>query len=202
MVKNKWEKSLFILPVLYFAGWFRGSVSFVFHDYIYILPSILILLAITYLTVWMNRLHTLLSVSNVSDLYLNFLVVSKVRASSCLFLIALVIAELIPLIAYPFVYIIGVFLSVSVFSKYKRSDAVAIKDFLLREEGGYKNLTCYHFLNGELISEYASSVDNYTCSDEWNNDCVINPATGLPMIGGVDTDGNSYGSSSSQYRDY
>ena len=105
MVKNKWEKSLFILPVLYFAGWFRGSVSFVFHDYIYILPSILILFAITYLTVWMNRLHTLLSVSNISDLYLNFLVISKVRASASLFLIALVIAELIPLIAYPFVYI-------------------------------------------------------------------------------------------------
>lgn len=196
MVKNKWEKSLFILPVLYFAGWFRGSVSFVFHDYIYILPSILILFAITYLTVWMNRLHTLLSVSNISDLYLNFLVISKVRASASLFLIALVIAELIPLIAYPFVYIVGVFLSVSVFSKYKRLDAVAIKEFLLRNENSYKDLTCYQFLNGDLIGEYTNNFDNDTCSDEWSSGCVINPATGLPMIGGisgVDVNGNTYG---------
>nr|ULG15885.1 hypothetical protein 591p_00033 [Serratia proteamaculans] len=109
MVKNKWGKSLFILPFLYFAGWFRGSVSFVFHDYIYIIPSVLILLVITYLTVWMNRLYTLLSVSGINELYVNSLVVSKVRASVSLFLIVLVIAELTPLIAYPFVYMVGFF---------------------------------------------------------------------------------------------
>lgn len=205
MVKNKWEKSLFVLPFLYFSGWFRGTLSFVLHDYIYIFPSIVILFAITYLTVWMNRLRNLLSVSDISEVFLNLLVISKVKVSVSLFIIALIIAELTPLIAYPFIYMVGVFVSIYSFSKYKRLDAVAVKGFLLKNESSFKDLKCYQLLNGELVSEYTNSFDNHTCSDDWNNGCIINPATGLPMIGGVggvDVNGDTYGVNSQGHNRY
>lgn len=53
-----------------------------------------------------------------------------------------------------------------------------------------------------LLGIYDSDSESYSSDSHWTNttdDTQINPATGLPMIGGVDVAGNPFGTDLSDY---
>ncbi|HBC0148611.1 TPA: hypothetical protein JDC18_003555 [Salmonella enterica subsp. houtenae] len=196
MEKNKLKVRFLFLPFIYFLVWLRCSIVFCSYSWLYAAPSLLILFLLVFLTFWYYRLERMLAISDVGWGYLKPLVNFKLGFAVCIFLLCTLSAELLPLIAYPFVFIIGAVASFIGFSKAKGRDFIAIKDILLT--GGESNIDviCYRILSGEIVAEHASEGSQLTNYDLSNNSLDVNPATGLPMVDGsksVDVRGNPYG---------
>ena len=138
----------------------------------------------------------MLAISDVGWGYLNPLVNFKLGFAVFIFLFCALSAELLPLIAYPFAFIIGLIASFIGFSKAKGRDFIAIKDVLLKGGASNIDVICYRILSGEVVAEHASEGSKLTNYDLSNNSLDVNPATGLPMVDGsksVDVRGNPYG---------
>jgi hypothetical protein len=204
MVKSKWKNSVLLLPLLYFMAWLRGTYIFVSYDWVYLIPSVLIFIAALYLTMWIIRMRAWLSSSEVGDVFLASFMIGKSRLSVMLFLSFWFVSELTPLIAYPAIYIAGVIVSFYAFLNYRKQDVIAAKDLLINDGSRCNDITCYKLLSGEGGASY-STTGNNTSLNESNEYEVVNPATGLPMIGGmggVDTSGVPYAINTNQHHNY
>lgn len=204
MAKNKSRNRVLLLPILFVIAWFYGALNFVVYDWIYLIPALFILLVIIYLSVWTFRLRRWLSLSKAPEQLLNSIMIGKIKISVFLFLAFWVVSALVPPIAYPVIYIAGVFVSFSAFSNYRRQDVVQIKELLLKDEHSCDELKCFKILCGGITTAY-SVTDGDVSAAESNEGRVVNPTTGLPMIGGmsgVDTGGNPYGINSNQDNNY
>ncbi|HCM9448605.1 TPA: hypothetical protein N5N83_004376 [Enterobacter bugandensis] len=196
MVRNKLNIRFMFLLSLYFLVWLRGTIAFCSYSWLYTVPALLILSALMFISLWCYRLDRMLALSDVGGVYLNLVVNFKLRVAVITFLFFALGAQLLPLIVYPFIFLIGVAVSFIAFSKSKRKDVFAIRDLLLKEDANNIDITCYRILTGEIITEHPSNNDQLIKHDLSNNSMDVNPATGLPVVGAsksVDVSGNPYG---------
>lgn len=196
MERNKLKILFLFLPFLYVLVWLRCSVVFCSYSWLYAAPSLLILFLLMLLTLWYYRLERMLGISDVGWGYLNPLVNFKLGFAVFIFLSCTLSAELLPLMACPFVFIIGVISSSIVFYKAKGRDFIAIKEGLLK--GGASNIDAigYQILSGDVVAEYILVGSLLTNHDLSNISVDVNPVTGLPMVNGsksVDVRGDPYG---------
>lgn len=196
MVRNKLNIRFMFLPSLYFLVWLRGTIAFCSYSWLYTVPALLILSVLMFISLWCYRLDRMLALSNVGGVYLNLVVNFKLRVAVIIFVFFALGAQLLPLIVYPLIFLIGVAVSFIAFSKSKRKDVFAIRDLLLKEDANNNDIACYRILSGEIITEHASNNAQLIKYDLSNNSMDVNPATGLPMVGAsksVDVSGNPYG---------
>ncbi|EAW2451569.1 hypothetical protein AHU44_22855 [Salmonella enterica subsp. diarizonae] len=138
----------------------------------------------------------MLALSDVGCVYLNSVVNFKLRIAVITFVFFALGAQLLPLIVYPFIFLIGVAVSFIAFSKSKRKDVLAIRELLLKEDASNIDIACYRILTGEISTEHVSDNAQLIKYDLSNNSMDVNPATGLPIVGAsksVDVSGNPYG---------
>ncbi|EJF32213.1 TPA: hypothetical protein KEU23_004655 [Klebsiella oxytoca] len=203
MVKNKLKKRFMLLPVLYFLVWLRCVIVFCSYSWVYAAPALLILFVLMFITLWFYRMERMLVLSDLGSGYINPLINFKLIVAVFIFLFSALIAELSPLIAYPFIFLIGVVVSFIGFSKIKRKDIIAVKELLLKDGARNIDIICYRILSGEIITEHVSEGGQLLDDELSNNSFEVNPATGLPMVSGsksIDVGGNPYGVDLS-YRD-
>ncbi|EEU1357468.1 hypothetical protein V8319_004294 [Escherichia coli] len=196
MVRNKLKIRLMLLPLLYFLVWLRGTISFCSYSWLYIAPALLILFVLMFISLWCYRLERMLALSDVGGVYLISFVSFKLRVAVITFVFFALGTQLLPLIAYPFIFLIGVAVSFIAFSKGKRKDVFVIRDLLLKESANNIDIACYRILSGGIITEHISDDDRLIKHELSNNSMGVNPATGLPMVGAsksVDVSCNPYG---------
>ncbi|MED9634468.1 hypothetical protein RCN56_00290 [Escherichia marmotae] len=196
MVRNKLNIRFMFLLSLYFLVWMRGAIAFCSYSWLYTVPALLILFVLMFISLWCYRLDRMLALSDVGGVYLNLVVNFKLRVAVIIFVFFALGAQLLPLIVYPFIFLIGVAVSLIAFSKSKRKDVFAIRDLLIKENASNIDITCYRILSGGVITEYASNNVQLIKYDLSNNSMDVNPATGLPMVDAsksFDVSGNPYG---------
>lgn len=196
MVINKLNIRFMFLPSLYFLAWLRGATCFCSYSWLYTVPALLILSVIMFISLWCYRLERMLSLSDVGGVYLNSVVNFKLSLAVIIFVFFALVAQLLPLIVYPLIFLLGVSVSFIAFSKSKRKDVFAIKDLLIKEDANNIDIACYRILTGEIITEHDSDDAQLIKYGLSNNSMDVNPVTGLPMVGAsksVDVSGNPYG---------
>lgn len=203
MVRNKLKNRFMLLPTLYFLVWLRCVIVFCSYSWVYAAPALLILFVLMFMTLWFYRMERMLVLSDLGGGYINSLINNKLIVAVFIFLFSVLIAELSSLIAYPFIFIIGVVVSFIGFSKVKMKDVIAVKELLLKD--GARNIEniCYRILSGGVVTEHVSEGGQLLDDELSNNSLEVNPATGLPMVSGsksIDVSGNPYGVDLS-YRD-
>ncbi|HAV1569284.1 TPA: hypothetical protein JG870_003425 [Enterobacter hormaechei subsp. steigerwaltii] len=207
MEKNSWVYMIFLLPLTHFFMWLRGAFLFLSNEPICLISFAFLFMVIVWLTFCFGRVRVFLVNSDAGAVFLNDLMGSKIKVSTLSFLFVWCIAEISPGVAFPILYLLAVMTSVIVFSVFRYRDVLAIQDIVFKDDAGNKNETLlFHFLSGGGWNSRGSGchVCDVDILNTFNDVEYINPASGLPMFGGigsVDVNGDVYGTSSSHYHD-
>ncbi|MGM7760818.1 hypothetical protein [Yersinia enterocolitica] len=207
MARSKVCDLLFLLPLLCVILWFYISMDYLIVGFVYVLPLLISLVMVVYFSILFFRLRKFLQNSDVGYDYLKSLIIGKVFMSVTV-LFTFMVAGLAYLDIYPFVFLFGVLFSMLTFSRYRRLDAMAIKELVF----GDVEISVSHFFCGLVVNacsdentplfkqeDNESAFDHsrhHTIDPVYSSYYTINPASGLPMIGGiggVDIAGNVYG---------
>lgn len=207
MARGKVYDLLLLLPLLCVILWFYISMNYFTVGFVYALPLLITLVMVVYFSILFFRLRQFLQNSDVGYSYLTPLIVGKVFMSMAV-LFTFIVAGFAYLDIYPFVFLFGALFSMLTFSRYRRLDAMAIKELVF----GNIEISVSHFFCGLVVNAFSnehpplfkqedseSTFDHsrhHTIDPVYNSYYIINPASGLPMIsgiGGVDIAGNVYG---------
>ncbi|CAI2160900.1 Uncharacterised protein [Serratia quinivorans] len=148
MEKNKQWRFLVALPIMYLLMWLRVASEFVEIDAIFIIPALLFLIGILCVGFLFFKINKFLTSSKIGFEYLNSILRDKLVCSAGVFTLFILIGESASLIAYPVVMLVGVVISLSVFSIRRHSDILAVKDMFEDTEWDSIKETCYKILCG------------------------------------------------------
>ncbi|HGF8972502.1 TPA: hypothetical protein ACJCXU_004023 [Yersinia enterocolitica] len=151
MEKNKQWRFLVVLPVMYLLMWSRIASKFIVIDAVFIIPALLFFVGVVFVGFLFFRINKILTSSEIGCEYLSSILRDKLVCSAGVFTLFFLIGESASLIAYPVVMLVGVVISLSVFSIRRHSDILAVRDMFEDTEWDSIKEICYKILCGRRM---------------------------------------------------